>query len=73
LKEVDDGVGRLAALEGLGEGICGEVYLCLLSIFHQGGIENGLKVSCIEDTVRGVHCAMYSSVDGHNKRSNGCI
>jgi hypothetical protein len=43
LEEVEDSIGRVAVLEGLGEGICGKVYPCLLGIVGQSGIENGLK------------------------------
>jgi hypothetical protein len=43
LEEVEDSIGRVAVLEGLGEGICGKVYPCLLSIVGQSGIEDGLK------------------------------
>ena len=43
LKEVEDSIGRVAVLEGLGEGTCGKVYPCLLGIVGQSGIENGLK------------------------------
>ena len=44
LKDVEDGVGRAAVLEGLGGGMSGEVYACLLGIIGQGGVEYGLKV-----------------------------
>ena len=43
LKEVQDGIGSLAVLEGFGEGICGEVYPCLIGVVRQGSIEDGLK------------------------------
>ena len=43
LKEVEDGIGRVAVLEGLGEWIRGKVYTCLLGIVGQSGVENGLK------------------------------
>jgi len=44
LKEVEDVVGSVAILEGLGGRVCGEVYACLFGVVGQRGIENGLKV-----------------------------
>jgi hypothetical protein len=44
LKEIEDIIGRLAALERLGEGAVGEVYPGLLEVVGQCGIENELKV-----------------------------
>ena len=49
-EEIKDGICGIAILEGLGRGMCGEVYACLLSIVGQGSIENKLKVG------RGVRC-----------------
>jgi hypothetical protein len=46
LKEIEDVIGRLAALERLGEGAVGEVYPGLLEVVGQRGIENELKVGC---------------------------
>lgn len=43
LKEVEDGIGRIAVLEGLREGMCGQICLCLFGIVRQSGIENRLK------------------------------
>ena len=43
-EEIKDGIGGVAILEGLGRGMCGEVYACLLCIVGQGSIENILKV-----------------------------
>jgi hypothetical protein len=43
LKEVENGICRMAVLDGLGEGICSEVYPCLFGIVRQGSFKNGLK------------------------------
>ena len=43
-EEIEDGIGGVAILEGLGGGMCSEVYACLFGIVGQGSIENGLKV-----------------------------
>ena len=43
-EEIKDSIGGVAILEGLGRGMFGEVYACLLSIVRQSNIENGLKV-----------------------------
>jgi hypothetical protein len=43
-KEVENCVGRLTVLDGLGEWICCEVNPSLFSIVGQGGIENALKI-----------------------------
>ena len=44
LKDVEDRIGRVAVLDGLGGGMNGEVYGCLSGIIGQGGVEYGLKV-----------------------------
>ena len=44
LKEVEDGIGRIAVLERLGGRMCCEVYFCLLGIVGQCGIKNGLEI-----------------------------
>jgi len=44
LKEVEDGIGRVAVLECLGGRMGCKVYFCLLGIVRQCGIKNGLEV-----------------------------
>jgi hypothetical protein len=44
LKEIEDIIGRLAALKRLGEGTVGEVYPGLSEVVGHCGIENELKV-----------------------------
>jgi hypothetical protein len=44
LKDVEDGVGRVAVLEGFGRGMSGEVYTRLFGIIGQGSVEYGLKI-----------------------------
>ena len=53
LEETKDGIGGIAILEGLGRGMCDEVYASLFGIVRQGSIENGLKVG------RGVRCRRH--------------
>jgi hypothetical protein len=43
-KEIEDRIGGVATLEGLGGWMCSKVYACLFGIVGQGSIENGLKV-----------------------------
>ena len=43
-EEIKDDIGGVAILEGLGGGMCSEVYACLFGIVGQGSIENGLKL-----------------------------
>jgi hypothetical protein len=44
LKEIEDIIGRLAALDCLGEGTVGEVYPGLFEVVGYCSIENELKV-----------------------------
>ena len=44
LKKSEDGIGGVASLEGLGEGMCGEINIRSFRIIGQGSVEDRLEI-----------------------------